>query len=179
MFPYKLLLTYYVWRIVWRHAVASCGLAFVFELPWRPFLGHQAWSWITLRRGNVFYYVYKRVFIFVMFLRFNVFLFFTSMVYDGLVLCLWEHELTSLCRWFGQVQWKSGVRVYETGLGFATHPRTIVTILGFTSRLISIGPALQRGLRSGLPSPDPSYYWCAAAWHFRRFSAVWHSATKI
>ena len=30
------------------------------ELPWRPFLGHQAWSWTTLRRGNVFYYVYKR-----------------------------------------------------------------------------------------------------------------------
>jgi len=45
--PYKLLLTYDVWRIVWRHAVASCGLAFVFELPWRPILGHQAWSWIT------------------------------------------------------------------------------------------------------------------------------------
>ena len=30
MTPYKLLLTYYVWRIVWR--------------PWRPFLWHQAWS---------------------------------------------------------------------------------------------------------------------------------------
>ena len=28
--PYKLLLTYYVWRIVWRHAVASCGLATFF-----------------------------------------------------------------------------------------------------------------------------------------------------
>jgi len=39
------------------------------ELPW-PFLGHQAWSWTTLR-GNVFYYVYKRFFfIFVTF--FNV-----------------------------------------------------------------------------------------------------------
>ena len=24
------------------------------ELPWRPFLGHQAWSWTTLRTGNVF-----------------------------------------------------------------------------------------------------------------------------
>jgi len=24
------------------------------ELPWRPFLGDQAWSWTTLRRGNVF-----------------------------------------------------------------------------------------------------------------------------
>ena len=32
------------------------------ELPWRPLLGHQAWSWTTLRRGNVFYYVYKRFF---------------------------------------------------------------------------------------------------------------------
>jgi len=30
------------------------------ELPWRPFLGHQAWSWTTARRGNVFCYVYKR-----------------------------------------------------------------------------------------------------------------------
>jgi len=37
---YKLLLTYYVWRIVWR--------------PWRLFLGHQTRSWNTLRRGNVF-----------------------------------------------------------------------------------------------------------------------------
>ena len=27
--PYKLFLTYYVRRFVWRHAVASCGLAFV------------------------------------------------------------------------------------------------------------------------------------------------------
>jgi len=38
--PNKRLLTYYVWRILWW--------------PWRPFLGHQAWSWTTLRRGNVF-----------------------------------------------------------------------------------------------------------------------------
>ena len=34
------------------------------ELPWRPFLGHQTRSWTTLRRGNVFYYVYKRFFLF-------------------------------------------------------------------------------------------------------------------
>ena len=35
------------------------------QLPWRPFLGHQAWSWTILRRGNVFfYYVYKRFFYF-------------------------------------------------------------------------------------------------------------------
>ena len=45
------------------------------DLPWRPFLGHQAWSWITLRRGNVFYYVYKRFFYFChAFYVFNVFL---------------------------------------------------------------------------------------------------------
>ena len=58
---YKLLLTYYVWRIVWR--------------SWRPFLGHPAWSWTTLRRGNVFYYIYKRFFIFVTFLPFLTFFF--------------------------------------------------------------------------------------------------------
>jgi len=51
------------------------------ELPWRPFLGHQVWSWTTLRRGNVFYYVYKRFFLFLS--RF-LFLFerFTSMIYS-------------------------------------------------------------------------------------------------
>ena len=48
MHPYKLLLTYYVWRIVWLNWMAYS------ELPWRPFLGHQAWGWTTLRRGNVF-----------------------------------------------------------------------------------------------------------------------------
>jgi len=44
------------------------------ELPWRPFLGlgHQAWSWTTLRRGNVF----KRFFNFChVFYVFNVFKF--------------------------------------------------------------------------------------------------------
>jgi len=51
--PYKLLLTYYAWRLVWRCALDSCeSVAF-------------------------FYYVYKRFFICVTFLRFfNVFLFF-------------------------------------------------------------------------------------------------------
>ena len=48
--PYKLLLTCDVWCIVWR--------------PWRPFLGHQPWSWTTLRRDDVFYHVYKRFFYF-------------------------------------------------------------------------------------------------------------------
>ena len=47
------------------------------ELTWRPFLGHQAWSWTTLRRGNVFYYVYKRFFYFChVFLRFVTFFIF-------------------------------------------------------------------------------------------------------
>ena len=46
------------------------------ELPWRPCLGHQAWSWTTLRRSNVFYYVYKRFFYFChVFTFFNVFIF--------------------------------------------------------------------------------------------------------
>jgi len=47
------------------------------ELPWRPFLGHQTWSWTTWRRDDVFYYVYKRFLnIFVTFLRFlTVFIF--------------------------------------------------------------------------------------------------------
>ena len=63
--PHKRLLTYYVWRIVWR--------------PCRPFLGHQTWSWTTLRRGNVFFITFTEgFFIFVTFLRFyfylNVFL---------------------------------------------------------------------------------------------------------
>ena len=73
MLPYKLLLTFYVWRIVWR--------------PWRPFVGHPAWSWTTLRRGNVFCCVYKRFFKFLSrFLRFKHFFkflferFFTSML---------------------------------------------------------------------------------------------------
>ena len=50
------------------------------ELAWRPFLGHQAWSWTTLSRGNVFYYVYKRFYIFVTFFTFFIFIwkFFTS-----------------------------------------------------------------------------------------------------
>jgi len=52
--PYKLLLTYYVWRIVWRHAVASCC--------------------------NVFYYVYKR-FLSRFFYVFNVFYFYLNVFY--------------------------------------------------------------------------------------------------
>jgi len=78
--PYKLLLTYYVWRIVWR--------------PWRAFLRHPAWSWTTLRRGNVFYYVCKLFeYILLRFYVSNVFLFlferfFTSMSYSYDLLAL-------------------------------------------------------------------------------------------
>ena len=47
-----------------------------FELPWRPFLGHEAWSWTTPRRGNVFITFTNVFFIFVTFFTsFNVFLF--------------------------------------------------------------------------------------------------------
>jgi len=50
------------------------------ELPWMPFLGHQAWTWTTLRRGNVFYYVYKRFFFKFchVFCVFNVFYFYLN-----------------------------------------------------------------------------------------------------
>ena len=63
--PYERLLTYYFWRILWRH--------------WRPFLGHQAWSWTTLRKRNVFYNVYKRFFYFChVFYVFDVFYFYLN-----------------------------------------------------------------------------------------------------
>jgi len=69
--PSKLLLTYYVWRIVWR--------------PWRPFLGHQARSWTTLRRGNVFYYVYKRFFYFCHVFTFLTFFYFCLNVFTSII----------------------------------------------------------------------------------------------
>ena len=34
-------------RMIWNTSLYS-------QLPRRPFLGHQAWSWTTLRRSNVF-----------------------------------------------------------------------------------------------------------------------------
>ena len=56
------------------------------ELLWRPFLGHQAWSWTTLRRGNVFYYVYKRFLKnFVTFLRFITFFYFYLNVFTYMI----------------------------------------------------------------------------------------------
>ena len=68
--PYKLLLTYYVWRIVRLNWMAYS------ELPWRPFLGHQAWSWTTLIRGNVFFIIFTNDFYFchVFYFYLNVFL---------------------------------------------------------------------------------------------------------
>ena len=44
------------------------------ELPWRPFLAHQAWSWTTLRRGNFFitfinvFFILSRFYVFWRFL---------------------------------------------------------------------------------------------------------------
>jgi len=74
---YKLLLTYLL--------CLTCVWMAYSELPWRPFLVHQAWSWTILRRGNVFYYVYKRILFlsrFLTFLTLFIFIwtFFTSMV---------------------------------------------------------------------------------------------------
>ena len=56
------------------------------ELPWRPFLGHQAWSWTTLRRGNVFYYVYRRFLFWSRFFSFfNVFYFYLQTFFTSMV----------------------------------------------------------------------------------------------
>ena len=61
------------------------------ELPWRPFLGHQAWSWTTLRRGNVFI-TFTNVFIFLSrFYVFNVFYFYLN-VFTSMVCAFWELE---------------------------------------------------------------------------------------
>ena len=69
------------------------------ELPWRPFLGHQAWSWTTQRRGNVFCYVYKRLKKFVTFFL----LFKTFYVYlNVLHLCCYHW------RWQQRAQAKAG-----------------------------------------------------------------------
>ena len=51
------------------------------ELPWRPFLAHQAWSWTTLRWGNVFLLRLQRFFSSrFTFLTFFIWPFFTSML---------------------------------------------------------------------------------------------------
>jgi len=63
------------------------------ELPWRPFLVHQAWSWTTLRRGGVFYYVYKRLFLFLSRLHVLTFLNFYSNVFTSMVsMKIWRRE---------------------------------------------------------------------------------------
>ena len=52
------------------------------ELPWRPFLGHRAWSWTTLRRGKVlqtFFKFFCHVFTFLTFFYIFIWTFFTSM----------------------------------------------------------------------------------------------------
>jgi len=90
--PYKLLLTYYVeckrpwiaqyWRFHCepKTTTVSAKLNWIAysELPWRPFLGHQARSWTTLRRRNVFITftnVFKKKFL-SRFYVFNVFVIF-------------------------------------------------------------------------------------------------------
>ena len=64
------------------------------ELPWRPFLGHQAWSWTTLRRCDVFYYVYKLFFYFCHVLHFLTFFYF----YLNVFLYLTWHTETLLAQ---------------------------------------------------------------------------------
>jgi len=59
------------------------------ELPWRPFLGHQAWSWTTLRRGNVFYYVYKGFLFLSRFYVFTVFIFIWTF-FTYMIWCAWS-----------------------------------------------------------------------------------------
>ena len=68
--PYKLLLTYYVWRMFEWH-IPSCEGHF----------RHQAWSWTTVRRGNVFYYVYNAFYFCHVFTFFNVFYFYLNVFY--------------------------------------------------------------------------------------------------
>ena len=86
------------------------------ELPWRPYVGYQAWSWTTLRRGNVFYYVYKR---FLFLSRFYVFKRFYSYlnvlyVYEKMLYCcsessvpvrVWTLDLTRARIWTQILDW--------------------------------------------------------------------------
>ena len=64
------------------------------ELPWRPFLGHKAWCWTTLRRVNVFL---LRLQTFVYFC--HVFTFFNVFkIYIWTFLHLWCEQ--ALVRWW-------------------------------------------------------------------------------
>ena len=51
------------------------------ELHWRPFLGHQAWSWTTLRRGNVFITFTNGFYFCHVFNIFNVLYFYLNVFY--------------------------------------------------------------------------------------------------
>jgi len=63
------------------------------ELPWRPFLGHQAWSWTTVRRGNVFITFTSDFYFCHVFLRFYVFLFLFERFF---YICAIGHDSNSL-----------------------------------------------------------------------------------
>ena len=74
------------------------------ELPWRPFLRHQACSWTTLRRGNVFYYVYKRFFKILS--RFNVFKRFFIFIWTFFYIygvCIYVGTQIHVCSYVGLV----------------------------------------------------------------------------
>jgi len=65
------------------------------ELPWRPFLGHQAGSWTTLRRGNVFL-LRLQTFFFKFLSRFFTFLTFfivNCTFFSGAIWDVPKHEL--------------------------------------------------------------------------------------
>ena len=94
--PYQLLLTYYVWRIVWR--------------PWRPFLGHQAWSWTTLKIANVFllrltFFIFVTLFTFLTFFKF-IFELFLHLFSGGVCSCFSEAPLRH-GQTVGREGWKS------------------------------------------------------------------------
>jgi len=58
-------------------------------MPWKPFLVHQAWSWTTLTRDNVFDYVYERFFyfchVFYVFNVFKIFIWTFFYIYDAFI----------------------------------------------------------------------------------------------
>jgi len=71
------------------------------ELPWRPFPGHQAWSWTTQRRGN-FFITFTDVFFYFchVFKVFNVFKFLFERFFTSVLTCSLDflHRNVSL-RW--------------------------------------------------------------------------------
>ena len=118
---YKIVLTCYVWRIVWLNWMAYS------ELPWKPFLGHQAWSWASLRRGNMFYFVYKRFFkflsrfyVFTVLFLFERFLHLRSAAYSAP-----PPRLPAL--WYGS---PAGRIRSEAGSGSSHNPSPIASLMG-------------------------------------------------